>query len=89
MLSLPVTPIIPGQTPPFVPLSSNSPPIPSQPRKSGRPRKQSIRLQGYDLSVSTHDFDLCVLSESDPFPEDEQSWDIEGEPVIFQQALTD
>lgn len=72
--------------PPIPQLADQSPsPQPVAPRRSTQPRQQNIRLQGYDLCLSTTDFDICTISPppQSPAPQDQT------DNITFKEAKHD
>jgi hypothetical protein len=90
-------PQVPSSTLPRpAPRSTSSPAVipPQAPRRSQRPRYQNVRLDGYDLFVSTDDFDICMLSQDTSFDPDNPSSnspdpDLHSDAVTFEQACRD
>jgi hypothetical protein len=64
---IPSTPI-PTPTPnpePTHPLQN----LPAPVRRSQHPRSQNVRLDGYDLCISTNDFYICMINTTSSTPE--------------------
>jgi hypothetical protein len=71
----------PAPLPPFVATPPQVPP------RSQRPRRQNVRLNGYDFFVSTDDFDICMLSQ-DNNPDLDNSHSNSPDPDLHSNDVT-